>query len=266
MCVVGDHRKAGKRVLVDYHTHPLGHRGGCYTGALLEEFIKGARARGLAEIGFSDHDEFSPGIDPVLAAAVAARFPSLQVRVGLEVSYRPGREQEIARLACSLPFDYLIGSVHEIGGWMFDHPDYQADYDTWDINELYRTYFNLIEKLAGSGLFDIVGHLDLVKVFGHRPAGATLPYACQALQAIKKSGITVEINSSGLCKPCAEIYPARELLQKCFDLDIPVTMGSDAHAAEEVGRDLTRARQLLKQAGYRRLMTFTGRLGRPQPL
>jgi histidinol-phosphatase (PHP family) len=254
-------------MLVDYHTHPLGERGERYTEELLESFLASARERGIAEIGLSDHDYRREGVDFTLAGAVAKRFlPSLRVKNGMEFDFMPGREQKIASISRRLPFDYLIGSVHQIGDWAFDEPEYMELYSRWDINELYRTYFNLIERLARSGLFDIVGHLDLVKVFGHRPGGPVLPYAAPALQAIRDAGLTVEINTRGLQKPCAEIYPAPELLQRCYDLNIPVTMGSDAHEAGDVGRDLARARQLLKQAGYRRLMTFNRRRGRSQPL
>lgn len=253
-------------MLVDYHTHILGHQGGSYTRERLDQFLAAARAQGIAEIGLSDHDEYWQGIDCAEVAASAAGFPSLRIRLGLEVGYRPGREQEIAALAGQLPFDYLIGSVHEIGDWMFDHPDYRAVYSKWDINELYRTYFSLIGKLARSGLFDVVGHLDLVKVFGYRPAGPVLPFAGQALREIREAGLVVEINTRGAYKPCAEIYPSLELLQACYDLGIPVTLGSDAHEAGESGRDIAAARQVLHRIGYRSLATFSGRRRILQPL
>ena len=246
-------------MLVDYHNHPLEHRGGCYTEELLEQFLAAAESRSIEEIGLSDHDEYCLGIDFELVAAVAGRFPSLKVRNGMEFDFMPGREQKIASISRRIPFDYLIGSVHEIGDWMFDHPDYQALYSRWDINELYVTYFSLIEELARSGLFDIVGHFDLIKVFGYRPAGPVLPLAGHALRAIKEAGLTVEVNTRGAYKPCAEIYPSTELLQQCYDLDIPVTLGSDAHEVEEIGRDLAAARQLLYRIGYRRLATFSRR-------
>lgn len=253
-------------MLVDYHIHPLGHRGGGYTKELLEQVFAAAEAQQLDEIGLSDHDEYIMGVNCELVAAAAFRFRSLRVKIGLEIGFRLGREREIAALARSLPFDYLIGSVHEIGDWLFDHPDYQSVYDAWDISELYRTYFSLIERLVCSGLFDIVGHLDLAKVFGYHPEGPVLPFARPALWAIKEAGLTVEVNTRGRYKPCSEIYPARELLQSCYDLDIPVTLGSDAHEAEEVGRDLAIARQLLCQIGYRRLSTFSQRQRSFQPL
>jgi histidinol-phosphatase (PHP family) len=263
---VGTKGKAGKTMLVDYHTHPLGHRGGCYTEESLEPYLAAAQEQQIEEIGLSDHDEYCQGIDFELVAALAGRFPSLKVKNGMEFDFMPGRERKIFSISRRLPFDYLIGSVHEIGDWMFDHPDYQAFYSQWDINELYRTYFSLIEELARSGLFDIVGHFDLIKVFGYRPAGPVLPLAGPALQAIKEGGLTVEVNTRGCYKPCAEIYPAAELLQKCYELDIPVTLGSDAHEVEETGRDLHAARQLLYRIGYRRLSTFSRRQRIMQPL
>ena len=253
-------------MLVDYHTHPLGHRGGCYTEEMLEQYLATAQEQQIEEIGLSDHDEYCQGTDFELVAALAVRFPALKVKNGMEFDFRPGRERKIASIAGRLPFDYLIGSVHEIGDWMFDHPDFQAFYSQWDINELYRTYFSLVEELARSSLFDIVGHFDLIKVFGYRPAGPVLPLAVPALQAIRQARLTVEVNTGGGYKPCAEIYPAAELLQKCYELDIPVTLGSDAHEAEEIGRDLAAARQLLYRIGYRRLSTFSRRRRIMQPL
>jgi histidinol-phosphatase (PHP family) len=246
-------------LLVDYHTHILGHRGGSYTRELLDQYLAAAQAQQIEEVGLSDHDEYWQGIDRKEIAASAAGFPSLKVRLGLEVGYRPGREQEIAALSRQLPFDYLIGSVHEIGDWMFDHPDYREGYSKWDINELYRSYFSLIEKLARSGLFDIVGHLDLIKVFGHFPAGSVRPFADQALRAIREAGLVVEVNTRGKYKPCGEIYPGLELLLACYDLGIPVTLGSDAHEAGEAGRDLAAMRKVLRRIGYRKLATFSKR-------
>jgi len=253
-------------MLVDYHTHPLGESGERYTEDLLESFLAAAREQQIAEIGLSDHDYRRQGVDFGLASAVAERFPSLKVKNGMEFDFMPGREQQIASISRSLPFDYLIGSVHEIGDWAFDEPDNMDVYSLWDINELYRTYFSLIGELARSGLFDIVGHFDLIKVFGFRPAGPVLPMAESALRVIREAGLTVEVNTRGCYKPCAEIYPAASLLQKCYEFDIPVTLGSDAHEAEEVGRDLAEGSQLVYGIGYRSLATFTGRRRTMQPL
>ncbi|KUK36898.1 histidinol-phosphatase HisJ family protein [Thermacetogenium phaeum] len=245
---------------VDYHTHPLGHGGGRYTEEELSSFLSSARAQRICEIGFSDHEEFLTGVDETSIAAVRRRFPSLKVRLGLEISYRPGREREIAEIAARHRFDYLIGSVHDLDAWMFDHPAYEMVYRVWDADELYRKYFLVLEKLAMSGLFDIVGHLDVIKVFGYRPAGRIADYAERAIRAVQKANLTVEVNTAGLRKPCSEIYPSRELLERCYELDIPVTVGSDAHTAGDVGRDFAKAYELLFRVGYRKIAVFSQRV------
>ncbi|MDH7577774.1 MAG: histidinol-phosphatase HisJ family protein [Bacillota bacterium] len=246
-------------MLVDYHIHVLGHRGGCYTQELLEEYFAAAQAQGIFEIGLADHDEYVTGLDQKTIEEALAPFPRLNVRLGLEISYWPGREKEIEALAYRLDFDYLIGSVHHINNWMFDHPAFKAAYSEWDFTRLYQTYFEIIEKLALCGCFDVVGHFDLIKIFGYRPAGDIIFLALPALMAIREAGLTVEVNTAGLYKPCGEIYPAEGLLAKCYDLNIPVTLGSDAHNSCEVGRDLARARDLLYRIGYRKLATFSRR-------
>lgn len=246
-------------MLVDYHIHALGHRGGDYSEEILVEYFSVARRQGIEEIGFTEHDNYLSGLAPEAIAAAARRFPYLQARLGLEVSYRPEREKEIRDFAKNFNFDYLIGSVHHIGEWMFDHPACISGYASWDISELYQAYFSLVEKMVRSGLFDVVGHLDLVKVFDYRPSGDVLTYAQGALKAIVDAGMAVEVNTAGLFRPCKEIYPARELLARCYDLNIPVTLGSDAHEPEQVGREFGLAREILYQVGYRKLTRFTNR-------
>lgn len=245
---------------VDYHTHPLGHGGGRYTEERLSSFLSSARAQGICEIGFADHDEFLAGVEETSIVAVGRRFPSLTVKLGLEISYRPGREKEIAEIAGKHRFDYLIGSVHDLDAWMFDHPAYEVVYRAWDADELYRKYFGVLEKLVLSGLFDIVGHLDVIKVFGFRPARRTVDYAERAIRAIQQANLTVEVNTAGLRKPCSEIYPSRDLLERCYELNIPVTLGSDAHTAGDVGRDFAKAYELLFRVGYRKIAVFSQRV------
>ncbi|HAA90340.1 MAG: Histidinol phosphate phosphatase HisJ [Thermoanaerobacterales bacterium 50_218] len=246
-------------MLVDYHIHALGHQGGSYNEELLEQYCATACSQGLAEIGFADHDDYFEGVDEEEIRKVSKSSLRLQVKLGLEVSYWPGREKEIAKFAKAKHFDYLIGSIHHIGSWMFDHPDYISEYREWELSDLYRTYFQLVEKLARSRLFDIVGHLDLIKVFGYRVCGNIVSFAEPALRAIKDNGLTFEVNTSGLRKPCREMYPSRELVERCFELGIPVTLGSDAHQSSDVGRDLAHARELLYQVGYRKIAVFTRR-------
>lgn len=245
--------------MIDYHVHALGHRGGSYSEELVVEYLVAAREKGIEEIGFAEHDDYLGGVVFEAVFAAIKRFPEVKPRIGLEFSYKPGREKEIRELLSVYNFDFLIGSIHHIDDWMFDHPKYYSGYALWDVSELYQAYFGLVERMALSGLFDVVGHLDLVKVFGVRPMDDVKSYAEASLKAIADSGMVVEVNTAGLFKPCREIYPAEELLERCYAMNIPITLGSDAHEPEEVARGFSLARQILYRIGYRKLTRFIGR-------
>jgi histidinol-phosphatase (PHP family) len=111
--------------------------------------------------------------------------------------------------------------------------------------------------MAKTQLFDIVGHLDLVKKFNYRSKNDLSDLLLKTVEIIGKSGMCVEINTSGLRKPCHEIYPGEKLLKMCFDHDIPITFGSDAHSPEDVGAGFDRAVELVRRVGYGEIARFT---------
>lgn len=246
-------------MLVDYHVHALGHGEYRHTEEGIARFAAAARSEGLAEIGFADHAYYSHLFDFAPFAAVQRQYPDLKIRLGMEVDYYPGREAEIGGFLAGYDLDYVIGSVHFIGDWAFDHPDFTDRYAAWDAADLYREYYRILAQAAETGLFDIIGHLDLIKVFGCRPTGKADAYATAALQAVRRSGLCVEINTNGAHKPAGEFYPSPAILERCFALDIPVTLSSDAHAPENVGRDVHLAAEVAQRVGYRRIATFAGR-------
>jgi len=244
---------------VDYHVHALGHLEFAHTAAHLERVLTAAREAGVQEIGLADHDEYAKHFCLSVVQEVAACFPDLQVRQGVEVDYQPEREEEIRTILDHHPWDFIIGSVHTVDGWPFDHPDYREGYDRWDADELYKAYYRGIAQAADTGLFDIIGHLDLIKVFGCRPRADRLALARPALEAIRDLGLCVEVNTNGWYKPVGEVYPEEQLLQESQKLGIPVTTSSDAHSPDQVGRDLDRARIFLHKAGYKTVTTFQHR-------
>ncbi|MGB9885519.1 MAG: histidinol-phosphatase HisJ family protein [Moorellales bacterium] len=245
--------------LADYHVHLFGHGEGKLSRDYLEEFVRQAQCQGLEELGLADHDDFLDQVRLLVSGPAREWVSSLPVRVGLEISYRPERSGEIRRLAGAYRFDYLIGSVHDLDGWPFDHPDYIDGYAGRDPDQLYRQYFSLVVELARSGLFDVVGHLDLIKIFGCRCRKPVTELASAALTAVKEAGLVVEVNTAGLFKPVGEIYPGPELLQACYDLDLPITFGSDAHRPEEVGRSFSYAAERARRVGYRRYVQWRER-------
>lgn len=254
----------------DYHLHtPLcRHAVGEPT-----DYARRAAELGLAEIGFSDHapmaqDDFddwrmrADQLDDYVARVEAARrqFPQLTIRLALEVDYLPGQEDWIRQLATRHPWDYLIGSVHYIADdWAVDHPKQLDRWKAHDPFEVWSMYFERLTQAAESGLFDIIGHADLPKKFGHRPARDCTPLFEKFLLAAKQHGCAIELNTAGLRKDCREIYPAPALLQLAFQHGVPITFGSDAHAPEELGLNFSEAVQLARSIGYTECLHFAGR-------
>ncbi|MDN5346790.1 MAG: histidinol-phosphatase family [Clostridia bacterium] len=208
----------------------------------------------MREIGLAEHEWYKEALKFETFTELRQMFPGLEIRVGLEIDFRRGRQDLGSLVAC--PWDYLIGSVHEIDGWSYDEPGEEDGFAAWDIDELYRRYFQLVAEVAASGYFQIVGHLDLIKLYGHRSRRPVVELAEGALRAIARAGMAVEINAAGLFRPVKELYPAPELLSRCFALNIPVTFGSDAHEPDQVGRGRAEALELLRRVGYTRLVGF----------
>lgn len=253
-------KENGGNSLQDYHLHAMAHGEYYYTEEWIGQFARQAVQQNLREIGFAEHDEFYHLMDFEVLSRVQEAFPALKIRSGLEVDYVPGREKKIEEITEFWNFDYVIGSVHFIEGWPFDHPDYRDGFGKMDIDEVYRAYFSLLEQMVCSGLFDIVGHLDLIKKWGHRPLQNTvLSHAQKVLEYVKDAGLAIEINSAGLRKPVQEMYPGPEIMGKMGFMGIPVTLASDAHHPSETGAGLLQARQMLYQAGYREITCFSGR-------
>lgn len=254
-------------MLVDYHIHTYlcGHAKGDPL-----DYAKEAEKKGISEIGFSDHimvDKWRPEYamridqieDYVKLVEKVEKESSIPIKLGAEIDYFLGKEEDIRKIIEEFPFDYVIGSVHFLDDWVIDDPRYIDGYHKKDINEVYRQYFLLVSKMASSKLFDVVGHLDLVKKFGFKPTVDITPEITFVIEKIKKNNLCVEINTSGLEKPAREVYPGQMILKMCWKERIPVTLGSDSHKPWEVGRHFDVALRMMKKIGYNEIATFTKR-------
>jgi histidinol-phosphatase (PHP family) len=254
----------------DYHMHtPLCRHA---VGEPVE-YARQAWELGFTEIGFSDHspmkqDDFdnwrmrNDQLDEYVAKVEAARreLPELSIRLALEVDYLPGQEDWIRELAGRHPWDYFIGSVHYVSDtWDIDNPYKLSEWKNRDAYDVWRVYFERLTMAAESGLFEIIGHCDLPKKFGHRPAQDCTPLYESFLSAVKKAGIAIELNTAGLRKDCREIYPSPAVLQLAFKKGVPITFGSDAHDPKEVGMNFADAIKLARQTGYQETCQFKGR-------
>jgi histidinol-phosphatase (PHP family) len=261
----------------DYHMHtPLcRHAVGMPT-----EYARQAKTVGLREIGFSDHapmprddfDDWRMRLDQLDAyvesvTQAQAEHPDLVIRLALEVDYLPGAEDWVRDLAGRHRWDYLIGSVHYITEtWDIDNPGKIEQWKSRPVGEVWAAYFERLAQAAASGLFDILGHADLPKKFGFIPQGDCASMFEPFLQAARRAGTAVELNTAGLRKPCREIYPSLTLLTRACQVGVPITFGSDAHAPGEVGLNLADAVLWARQAGYADSIQFDGRARVSRPL
>jgi histidinol-phosphatase (PHP family) len=256
-------------MLVDYHVHTAlcGHAVG-----EMQSYVKVAAQKGLEELGFNDHAPMlhlrDPGLTmashelPIYVEQVKAlqsehRRP--QIKLGIEADFVPGHEGKLRQLLSQYEFDYICGSVHFIDDWGFDDSRFMAQYHNHHVDEAYVKFFDLVRKSAQSGLFDILGHIDLIKKFNYRPTKKIDGLLGETVQTIADAGVCVEVNTSGLRRPCGEIYPSEQILKLCQRHGVPVTLGSDAHRPQDVGRDFDVAVEVLRRVGYNKVATFTER-------
>lgn len=245
--------------MLDLHIHLTGHKDRPATAENIRDYLNQARKMGLKEIGFADHDYYYEDLNLPLIREVAKEYPELKVRIGLEVDYRPEEEGKIKELLARFPLDYVIGSVHEMNGWIFDMPGQEGAHRERDADKMYQEYFSWIEMAAASGLFTTIGHFDLIKIFGVRPKTDVLKLAAPALTRIQENGLVLELNTAGRYKPVGEFYPEVKLIEEIKRRGIPMTLGSDAHQAAFVGRDLEEASLLLARLGITQLVGFNQR-------
>ena len=181
----------------------------------------------------------------------AVENPSVTIRKSLEIDFVPGYEEWMRDLAKRFKWDYLIVSVHYLGGkWSFDHPNHRDSWSGRDVNAAWAEYYELLRQSAALGVFDIIGHCDLIKVFGDKPSGDCAAMWRPFLEEVKRQDIAIEINTNGLNKPCGEMYPSPALLEMAGEIGVGLTFGSDAHRPGRVGEQFDQAIALAKRTGF----------------
>jgi histidinol-phosphatase (PHP family) len=275
-------------MLTDYHVHlrqdevaetPAGR---FFTAANAERYRETAADRGIAELGVSEHVyRFTQALDvwdhefwgecaiDDLDAYCAFVREETDLKLGIEADFVPGREDRMAELLAGREFDYVVGSVHFLG-------DAAVDYDRYDVwttgespDRVWRKYFEWLGEAAMSGLFDILAHPDLVKVWGGRrpkPDGDLRRFYELAIDGIVEGGAAVEVSTAGLRKPVGELYPAPAFLEMCVEAGRPVALSSDAHAPEQLGHEYEQAVELLRGLGVDEIAVFERRRRRMEPL
>ncbi len=265
--------------MLDYHLHTSRC---CHAVGTTAEYLAAAEKIGLREIGFADHfplglldytsriqvtmqpDELDGYLNEV--EKLKAASPLVRIKTGIEIDYLPGTEKKLEQLLAGYKFDYVIGSIHFLEGWDFTHPVYAENYREYDLDVLCETYFKLVWSACRSGLFDIIGHIDVIKKFGYRPRGTIDHYLQETARVLAETDTSFELNTAGRDAPVGEFYPDRRLLEEAYARGVTVTAGSDAHGPGQVGRYFEEAEQLLREVGYGEVASFTNRTRQMIPI
>jgi histidinol-phosphatase (PHP family) len=274
-------------MLTDYHLHLRPDDEGAtperyFTTANVDRYRAAAEEHDIAELGVAEHvHRFSAALDvwrhpwyqrwarDDLDAYAGFVREATDLRLGIEVDFLPGREDRVANLLDPYDWDYVVGSVHFLSDEALD----TDDFDVWDRaaspDKVWARYFETLGEAARSGLFDILAHPDLVKVWGPqrpRPEGDLRRFYDRAMEGIAEGRIAVEVSTAGLRKPVGEIYPDRAFLEMCLEAGCPVALSSDAHVPDQVGYRYEQALELLERLGVGELAVFERRERRLEPI
>jgi histidinol-phosphatase (PHP family) len=275
-------------VLTDYHVHlrpddPEATAERYFTDANAARYRETASERGIEELGVAEHvHRFAQALEvwqhpfwralavDDLDAYCAFVRERTDLRLGIEMDYVAGREGRIANLLEGRDLDYVVGSVHFVGDRAVDM---EGELGVWDAGEaperVWRRYFDLLGEAARSGLYDVMAHPDLVKVWGAaRPApeGDHRRYYEPAVEAFLEGDVAAEVSTAGLRKPVGELYPADPFLAMIADAGVPVALSSDAHVPEHLGHEFERAVETLSRHGITEIAVFDRRERRLEAL
>jgi histidinol-phosphatase (PHP family) len=265
---------------------------GCFSDRWMERYMTLGKKRGIGRFGIVDHlyrfEEFRGyyekyvtlddselgrlqrywldrvrigSIDDYLTAVRRLQQKGYPVSVGVEADYFPGGEAELKALLDRYELDYVIGSVHFVDGWGFDNPEVQHIFEQKDLLELYRYGFEHVKKAAASGMFDIIAHLDNLKVFNYRPDESRLHVLYdEVAAALKAADVASEINTGLAYRyPVKEMCPSPSFLSSLNAHGVPITLSSDSHYPDDIGTLLHEAAELAEKTGYREIVYFEKR-------
>ncbi len=234
-----------------------------------EEYCAQAVKSGLKGIIFTCHCPMPDGFWPsvrmsegefdlylsLVQRAKEAYAGKLEVCLGIESEFFPGYEKYIEGLHQRADFDYCLGGLH------WQAKEYLNKFEQGTIEGFRRTYFDHLAASAETGLYDCIAHPDLVK--NYHPDSWCFAIikntVASVLDRIAKTGVAMELNTSGLNKSYSEMNPGNEMLRMMAERKIPVVIGSDAHKAPRVGEHFVTALNNLAEAGYEEVSYFKKR-------
>ena len=255
------HSNTPSLLFSDYHSHPQGHRVQRYTQELLQPWVDSARARGLTDIAFTDHDRYHAGVDFREIDRLRANNPEIKIRLGIELDNDPGTSVAGCRWVEEHwdKLDFVLGSVHYLDrpDQMFDTvPEGASQFEGRAVEEVYADYFRRVREIAATGLVDCLAHLDLVKIHGHRPSLDISGMLNETLDFIRERGLAIELSTAGWRKPVNEQYPSDQIIRLAGEKGMPMTTASDAHSHVQLAENFDRLAQKMTELGAREVSVF----------
>lgn len=243
----------------DYHNHPQAHREDLpYSPKVLQPWADKARELGLRDIAFTDHDRYKAGVCFDQVDLLRENNPDIKFRSGIELDNDPETSAEGRKWVEKNwdKLDFVLGSVHFVKDFPFDHPHYIPQYANYDINELYVEYYSNIRTIASSGLVDSMAHLDLIKIFNFFPTIVMDDIYHETLDVIKSHDLSIEISTAGIRKPTGKIYPDNKIIQMAKDKGITFTIAADAHTANDLCHNYDKLENLLRELGINEVAIY----------
>jgi histidinol-phosphatase (PHP family) len=258
--------------MIDYHVHTpfCGHADGD-----LHDYVRRGVEQGLEEICFTPHAPlpgFPRGGEGLRMAhedlglyfesieRERGSFPEIRILAGIETDYYVGYEEYLGRLLESNPFDFVLLSIHFLAEWPGENWLFGYHFPDKSVEQVYREYFAALKAGIATGLYDCVAHLDLIKRPGQGVLDRVPEEVDEVLELCSRHNMSIELNSSGLRRAVAEIYPDPRVVGLAAARGIPLVTGSDAHDPEHVAYAFPELYRTLEGVPEARLTRYRGRV------
>lgn len=255
--------------MIDYHNHTKLCK---HAEGEIHQYIEKALSLGITEMAFTDHMPLPNDFDITHRMSekemdiyinqvkqVQTQYSEIKILFGIEADYYEGFEKYTEKFLNNYDFDLVIMSIHFLKNWPEGSWVFNYEFPNRTFEEIYTEYLSTIIKGINTGLFDIVGHLDIIKKPGQSMVNLVPDLVSDVLKTVNKNNMVLEINSSGFRKKICEPYPSLEMLDIIKEINVPICIGSDSHSPQQVGFKFDDIYSSLKQNGIEHLTHFERR-------
>ena len=262
--------------MIDYHNHTKLCK---HADGEMHQYVEKAISLGITELAFTDHmplpndfdiahrmSEKEMDIYVEWVKQVQSRYPEIKILFGIEADYYEGFEKYTVNFLNNYDFDLVIMSIHFLKNWPEGSWVFNYNFPDRSFNDIYTEYLQTIVNGLKTGLYDVVGHLDIIKTPKQSMTQLVPDEVIKVMQEINNQKMVLEINTSGFRKEVEEPYPSLDILDIVKEHKIPLCVGSDAHSPDQVGLKLDYIYKYLITNGIDTLTHFETRKKILKPL